>query len=240
MFVRSLFVQASWNFATMQSAGFFLVAWPALSRRLPAPAAVAAGLRHMKHFNTHPYFAGLVAAVVAREEELGTAPQTVDGLKHSLMCALGAVGDEFFWAHLRPLATLAALPAALAGLAWAPLVLLAIYNVPHLGVRWWGAAAGLAQGRGILGALERRLLTRALPALGIAIPAVAGFLVGAFPAHPAWGLFPSSPARSLAAAAAVFALLAALVSRGLPPQRLLAGGVVAAIAAGTLAVAAGP
>jgi PTS system mannose-specific IID component len=240
--LRGLLLQASWSFQRMQGPGLFLMTWPALRRRHAGDAAALAqaGQRRLRYFNTHPYFGGLIAATVLREEEEGRGPAQTEELARSLMSALGSVGDEFFWAHLRPLAALAALPAALAGLAWAPLVLLAIYNVPHLGVRWWGAAAGLAQGRGILQALERRLLTRAVPALGIAIAVAAGFLVGAFAGHPAWGLLPAAPARSIAAAGAVFALFVSLVARGLPPQGLLAGGVVAAIAGGALAMVAGP
>lgn len=241
IFLRSLLVQASWSFTGMQSAGFFLMTWPAVSRRgLPEPERRAAGLRHLRHFNTHPYFAGLVAAVVVREEEGGASADAVDGLKNSLMCALGSVGDEFFWATLRPLAAIAALPAALAGHWWAPLVLLAVYNVPHLGVRAWGVGAGLAQGRGIVGTLQGRPLARTLPALGFAIAFGVGLQLGAGAGDPAWGLLPGRGAVSVATAAAVFALLLFVQSRALGQGRLLAILSAAAAVAGAVRVAVAP
>jgi mannose/fructose/N-acetylgalactosamine-specific phosphotransferase system component IID len=225
----------------MQGPGFFLMTWPTVRLRHAGDRAAAAreGMRRLRYFNTHPYFGGLVAATVLHEEDEGRGASQTDELARTLMSALGSVGDEFFWAHLRPVAALAALAAALGGAVWAPLVLLALYNVPHFGVRWWGAAAGLARGQGILGALQRKLLSRTVPALGVVIALAAGFLVGALAADPAWALLPGSLARSAAAAAGLFALLVALLGRGVPPQNLYAGGVAAALVAGAVAIAVG-
>ena len=222
MFFRSLLVQSSWNFAGLQNLGFFFMTWPALvRRRLPAPELARTGLRHLRNFNTHPYFAGFVAAAVIRDEEGGADDKTVEALKRSLMSALGAVGDEFFWAALRPLAAVIALPAALAGLAWAPLLLLAVYNVPHLAIRVWGISAGLGGG-GIVDLLQRQPLTRALPALGAATAVLIGFLVGAAADDRAWGLLPGRGLVSSGAAVSVFAALLALQVWGLGQGRLLA------------------
>lgn len=241
IFLRGLLVQASWSFERMQGPGLFLMTWPVLRRRHAGDAAALAraAARNLRYFNTHPYFAGLVAATVLREEEAGT-PAQADDLARTLMSALGAVGDTFFWAHLRPLAGLVALPLALAGLWWAPLVLLAVFNVPHLGVRVWGVVAGMVRGRGILATLQRLPLTRAVPGLGVALAAATGLLAGFLAGRPDWALVPGSPAGSVAAAGALFALLVALFSRGLPLQRLLAGGVAAAAVAGVFTVVTGP
>lgn len=242
IFLRGLLVQASWSFQRMQGPGFFLMTWPTLRRRWEGDAAALArqGARHLRYFNSHPYFAGLIAATVLREEEAGRDALQTDELARTLMSALAAIGDEFFWAHLRPLAALAALPVALAGSACAPLVVLALYNVPHFGVRWWGAAAGLALGQeAIVAALQRRLLSRAVPALGLGIGVAAGFLVGLLSGHDLWGLVPARRGLSAAAGGGLFALLVALIGRGLSPQRLLAGGVAGAVVAGAFAVVAG-
>jgi PTS system mannose-specific IID component len=241
LFVRSLFVQSSWSFSGMQSPGFFFMTWPALARRRLSDAGrVAAGVRALGHFNTHPYFAGLVAAVVIREEERGAPAEAVDGLKQSLMCALGAVGDEFFWATLRPFAAVAALPAALAGRAWAPLILLAVYNVPHLAVRGWGIGAGLSRGRGVVELLQRRPLSRTLPALGFATVFVAGALLGGAACDRRWGLLPGDLPVSVAASAAVFALLLVILGRGQSQGRLLAGLAAAAAVAGAVRAVGAP
>jgi len=220
--LRSLLVQASWNFEGLQNLGFFFMTWPALARRhLTAPDLARAGLRHLRNFNTHPYLAGLVAATVIRSEESGGSDEAVEGLKRSLMCALGAVGDEFFWATLRPFAAVVALPAALAGAVWAPLLMLAVYNVPHFSVRMWSVGAGLGEGRAIVELLQRQPLSRALPALGAATAVLTGYLVGASAFDRSWGLLPGHGLVSVGVAVSVFLLLLGVQSRGLGQGRLL-------------------
>ncbi len=241
IFRRSLLVQSSWNFQGMQNLGFFFMVWPALVRRgLTAPELARAGLRHLQNFNTHPYFAGLVAAMVIRDEENGGTNEAVENLKHSLMCALGAVGDEFFWATLRPFAAVVALPLALAGSIWAPLLMLAVYNVPHVGIRAWGIKAGLRGGGGVVEMLQRRPLFRALPALGAAIAVLTGFLVGAAACDQSWGLLPGHGPASIGVAVSVFALLLASQSRGFGQGRLLGGLSALAVLAGIVRVVGAP
>ena len=240
IFFRSLFVQSSWNFAGLQNLGFFFMIWPELARRrLPAPQLSRAGLRHLGNFNTHPYFAGLVAATVIRNEQSGGTDEAGEGLKRSLMCALGAIGDEFFWATLRPFAALVALPAALAGAVWAPVLMLAVYNVPHVGVRVWGIRAGLDGERGVVDLLRRQPLSRSLPALGVATAVLTGFLVGASGLDRTWGVVPGQGLVSVGAAVALFLALLGLQIRGLGQGRLLAGlSMLAALAGAARAVSA--
>jgi PTS system mannose-specific IID component len=243
MFLRSLLVQASWNFQRMQSLGFFFTIFPALARlhRRGSPELAQASLRHLQLFNTHPYFAGLVAGTVAHEEGPGGGgPELAAAIKRSLMCALGGVGDEFFWAHLRPLAALLALPFALGGRAWAPLVLLAVYNLPHLGTRAWGIAAGLRRGRGVAAVLEARPFTRALPWAGTALALVSGAVVGGFAARGPLALLPARPGLSAAAGLLLFLGLVALLARGVRLERLFSGAAVLAVLAGALRLAVAP
>lgn len=238
IFLRSLLVQASWSFARMQSLGFFLMTAPALARfRLAPTERTREGLRRLRDFNTHPYLAGLVAATVIREEELGAAETSVDNLKNSLMCVLGAIGDEFFWGTLRPLAALAALPAALAGKSWAPVAMLAIYNVPHLWIRALGIGLGLSKGRDIVALLQSRPLARLLPALGAAIAGLAGLLVGLGAGAPAGELWPAGGWYSTVASIGLFTALLTLAIKGLSQERLLAGAAALAVLAALLRVA---
>jgi PTS system mannose-specific IID component len=241
IFLRSLLVQSSWNFAGMQNLGFYYMTWPALARRPLAPDERGrAAARHLKNFNTHPYFAGLVAATVLQSEERGAGDDAVESLKRSLMCALGAVGDEFFWASLRPFAALIALPAALAGAPWAPLLMLVVYNVPHLLVRGWGIAAGLRGGSAVVGLLQRRPLSRALPVLGAASAGLTGLVLGATAFDPSWGLLPGRGLISIGVALAAFLALVAAVRRGVGEGRLLAGLAALAALAGVARVVTAP
>lgn len=241
IFLRSLLVQSSWNFAGLQNLGFFFMTCAALPRRRPpAPELARAASRHLGNFNTHPYFAGLVAATVIRGEESGGTDEAVEGLKRSLMCALGAVGDEFFWATLRPFAAVVALPAAIAGALWAPLLMLAVYNVPHLGVRGWGIWAGLRGGGGVVEMLRRLPLIRVQPALGAATAVLIGFLVGAAAFDRTWGLLPGRGAVSVGAAVSVFLLLLVIQRWGLGQGRLLACLSALAALAGVVRVVSAP
>ena len=241
MLLRSLLVQASWNYRGMQNLGYFFVTWPALSRRgLGAAETGRLATRNLRLFNTHPYLAGLVAATVSREELVGATEEATDNLRRSLMCVLGSVGDEFFWATLRPLAALLGIAAALAGRAWAPLALLALYNVPHLAVRVWGVFAGLERGTGVVAALNKRLLSRAVPALTACGGILAGVVVGLAAAQPAWSLVPGRTLAAVAAAALVLAALVVAQVRGLTQTRLLALLAAAAFLAGALRVGLAP
>jgi len=241
IFLRSLLVQSSWNFAGLQNLGFFFMTCPALTRRHLAAADLArAGARHLGNFNTHPYFAGLVAATVIRNEESCGSDETIEGLKRSLMCALGAVGDEFFWASLRPFAAVAALPAALAGVGWAPLLMLAFYNVPHLSVRAWGIRAGLQGGNGVVEMLQRRPFSRLQPALGTVTTGLVGFLVGAAAFSRAWGVLPGHGLVSVGVAVFAFLLLLAIQIQGLGQGRLLACLSALAALAGVVRVMGAP
>jgi mannose/fructose/N-acetylgalactosamine-specific phosphotransferase system component IID len=241
IFLRSLLVQSSWNFAGLQNLGFFFMTWPALTRRrLPAQELARSGARHLGNFNTHPYFAGLVAATVIRNEESGGSDEAVEGLKRSLMCALGAVGDEFFWATLRPFTAVVALPAALAGAVWAPLLLLVFYNVPHFSVRVWGIRAGLQGGGGVVEMLQRLPLSRVQPAIGAATATLVGFLVGAAALDRTWGLLPGHGLVSVGVAVSVFLLLFAIQIRGLGQGRLLACLSALAALAGVVLVVGAP
>lgn len=239
IFIRSLLVQSSWSFSGMQCLGYFLMTVPGSSRRGSSTSeSASAALRRLRGFNTHPYLAGLVAATVVREEELGASDADVENLKNSLMCALGSVGDAFFWGALRPFAALAAIPAALVGVPWAPLIMLVLYNVPHLGVRAAGVVLGLSRGRGVAGLLQRRPLARTLPVLAAGSSLLAGFIVGRGAADPEWGLLPGRGMLSVAATAAAFALLLGLADRVLGPGRLLAAASALTVIAAVLLEAA--
>jgi PTS system mannose-specific IID component len=205
MLLRSLFVQSCWNFEKLQNLGFALIIYP---------AAGAAG-RHLDYFNTHPYFAGLVAAAVAAEEG-GPFDEGrfLDDLKRSLMSTLGSVGDGFFWAALRPLAALLAVLPALYGLLWAPLVLLIGYNVIHLSVRWWGIGAGLAYGCHVIRLLEKLPLLRLKSLLATLGALAAGVAAGVAAVHPSWRPLPSSPALSVFAGLFVFLVSMAVAQGG--------------------------
>ena len=138
------------------------------------------------------------------------------------MSTMASIGDGFFWATLKPLAILASLVPALFGAWWAPLMLLALYNVPHLSLRWWGIGAGLDRGCRVIEAVQRLPLSRLTPALCLLAAALAGLAAGVASVHPEWAPLPGRKLPSLACAAAAFAGAVVLSSRRASPRRLTA------------------
>jgi mannose/fructose/N-acetylgalactosamine-specific phosphotransferase system component IID len=133
----------------MQNVGFCFAMLPALKRSgLSGDAAKRFLKRHLAFFNTNPATASYVlgAAAAAEVAEPDGAGGSVEEMKKALLGPLGMAGDALLWGTVRPLAGIMGAGLALTGRPWAPLVLLAIYNVPHLALRARGIAAGAAHG----------------------------------------------------------------------------------------------
>lgn len=146
---RSLLHQASWNFERMQNLGFVYQLLPGL-RHLYGGAPPAAVLtRYIGYFNTHPFLAPWVAGTVLRLETRRQAGETVPvdaaAFRDMVMAPYAAMGDALFWGAIRPLAAVIGLFLAIQGVIWAPLVMLLLFNLPHLLFRCGGWLIGYAQ-----------------------------------------------------------------------------------------------
>ncbi len=141
---------ASLNFQRMQNLGFAFAVLPLLRGMGKDEKSISSFLvRHLGYFNTHPYLSGAVLGSVIRlEEGNGHHDQTSDisRLKKSLMGPYAAIGDSFFWGSLRPLAGITAAAMAYQGSAWAPFVLLLIFDPLHAWIRLKGFLEGYRQG----------------------------------------------------------------------------------------------
>lgn len=182
--LRALLLQGAWNFDRMQNLGWAFCVEPALRELYPDPARRASALRrHLEIFNTHPYLAGYVLGAALRAESEAAAgiggEETVTAIKARLSPALAAVGDSFYWATLRP-------AAAMLGVAWlwlaphpwhlcAPLVFLAVYNLPGLWMRVHSLEVGCAKGEGV----AVHVASLGLPASAEGLRRMALVLVGA-------------------------------------------------------------
>jgi PTS system mannose-specific IID component len=186
--LRSLLLQATWNFERMQHLGFCFALLPLIRRLHPAPGGAGRGealKRHVTFFNTHPVMAAAILGAVARleAEGQGAAAQTA---KLALMGSYGAIGDSFFWGALRPLAGIAGIAAGLFwGVAGLPggldggalvgaAVALALFNGPALALRAYGVFAGARLGIGVVRAIGRLRLPELAPRLRQAGAALLG------------------------------------------------------------------
>ena len=159
MLGRSFLLQSSWNFERLQNLGFLFMILPGLKAIYgqDVPGEVLA--RHKEYFNTHPYFAPLVAGATLRLEAASAAgeeiPVEVSDFKRMVMAPFAAIGDSLFWGGVRPLAAIVALFVAAQGSLWAPVVFLVLFNVPHLVCRSAGLFFGYYGGLRAIEAIQR-------------------------------------------------------------------------------------
>jgi PTS system mannose-specific IID component len=146
IYLRSFLLQASWNFEKLQNLGFFYMILPGLRCIYGDEIPGDVRQRHVSYFNTHPYFAPLVGGTVLRLEAKSFAGDALavgsETYKSMVMAPFAAMGDALFWGGVRPLAALIGLMVASQGSLWAPVVFLALFNVPHLLVRGSGLMLG--------------------------------------------------------------------------------------------------
>jgi PTS system mannose-specific IID component len=179
VFLRSLFLQASWNPKGMQNLGLAYALFPALERLYPEGSAREEAVRrHLVFFNTHPYVAAaIVGGVLNHETRIARGEETPDkvvAFKAALMGPLAALGDGFFWLSLKPAA--GAVSAALVPLVgvWSAVVFLVLYNGVHVLLRvrlYW---LGLTLGDRLVEAVARANL----PSRGARLRAVAAACAG--------------------------------------------------------------
>jgi PTS system mannose-specific IID component len=193
-FFRTFSLQASWNFERYLNYGFAFVMAAILKKIYPDPAERAQALtRHLEYFNTHPYMASFVlGAAIRMEREKQLLPRArqkqkgdeISALKMGMMGPLAALGDNLFWATIRPYCGLLAVILVLTrafpmeGQYWlVPLIYLAVFNVPHLGVRLAGFVLGYKHGDQMALTLRRFNFQKVIRGLKLASTLLLGVLI---------------------------------------------------------------
>lgn len=231
VFWRSLLIQASWSYDGMQSLGFSYALLPVLKKLYPDRAEFESRVRlHMEYFNTQPYLAAFILGGVVRLEEeraTGRASAAIDaaGLKAALMAPLGALGDSFFWGALKPLAAVIAVALVLAGIWWAPILFLVLYNFWHVGLRVSVLFRGYHSRGDAMELMERyrfTRLTRLFKAISLAV--LGGILATISGWRPEFGTNPPLPGPVVAVAALISTLVLVSVLRRVgSPIKLMLG-----------------
>lgn len=233
LLLRSLVIQGSWNYRTMQGAGLGFVLIPILRRLYGSDLESlreALG-RHVGFFNANPYLATVAATALARMEEEGVTAEQIERFKSALVSPLGSLGDRLVWARWRPLCALLALLALLAGAPWWVVILLflMLYNVATMALRVWGLRIGwrdgIDVGRTLMSSRLRRLPDRltiplavaggaALPPLVLALDSTSGVnpipVIGIAVVLAAGGYFRPVVVRQIVTAGLVVAAVAAI------------------------------
>jgi len=183
VFLRSLFLQATWNRRGMQNLGFAYAIEPALRALYPDPSQREEALRrHLGFFNCHPYMAAaILGGAIHHEERAAAGLEPTDApqsYKQTLQGPLAAVGDGFFWTALRPFfGALGAVGALALGLpaVWATVI---VYNAIHVSLRIALFRAGYRRGDALVPLLARLSLPVVADRLRTAGAGLAGVAAG--------------------------------------------------------------
>lgn len=193
--LRTLLVQASWNYERLLGVGVAYSSEPLL-RDLPGGKEgeryrEAMG-RATQYFNGHPYLIGLAIGALARMEHEGLPAEQMQRLRSALTGPLGGVGDKLVWAGIVPTGSALAIVltvyiSPVVGVA----AFLVVYNLVHFALRVWGLAAGWNGGMHVAQKLGKPLIKKGMKvagpmaalSLGLALPIVGEWLVRHVDAH---------------------------------------------------------
>jgi len=193
-FWRIFFLQTVWNFERYLSYGVTYVLMPVLKKIYPSPEERGQAMtRHMEYFNTHPYMASFVLGAILRmEQDKQAQPKSkqkqkedeISALKVGMMGPIAAMGDNLFWATVRPYCGLIAVTLVLShafqnkGQYWIiPLLFLAVYNIVHLGIRFMGFFQGYRQSDQVVLTLRKYGFQEAIRGLRLASILLLGVLI---------------------------------------------------------------
>jgi fructoselysine and glucoselysine-specific PTS system IID component len=185
LFLRSMALEANFNFETWQNTGFAFSIIPVLKKLYTTKQAMAAALkRHLQFFNTSPYGCTLILGITAAMEEQNSADtnfdeDSINSVKLGLMGPLAGVFDSLFWGTFKVIAAGVGTSLAIKGNILGPVLFILIFNVPHLLLRYNLTYIGYNAGTKFLQNLAKNnvmdRLTKGASILGLMV-------VGAMPA----------------------------------------------------------
>ncbi len=142
VFLRSLALEANFNFESWQNTGFAFSIIPVLKKLYPAGEQMAQALkRHLQFFNTTAHGSTLILGITAAMEEQNSQQENFDEesintVKTGLMGPLAGVFDSLFWGTLKVIAAGVGISLAINGNILGPVLFLLIFNIPHILLRY--------------------------------------------------------------------------------------------------------
>lgn len=134
---RSLFLQASFNYARMQSCGWLYGMLPGLKKIHTDKDDLAASMSHnLEFFNTHPFLVTFVMGIILSMEQNKSDIQTIRAVRAAAMGPLGGIGDALFWFTLVPITAGITSNMAIKGSIAAPFIFLLVFNVAQFAIRY--------------------------------------------------------------------------------------------------------
>lgn len=161
-FIRSFFIESSFNYESMQQWGFLFIFVPYLRKRKNDEKYLAEfENRHKSFINTHPYLVSFLAGAVLKIEEEHTDMKketgiSIDKFKGLLSQSLAVSGDRFFWKYLKPICAVLGILVIISNqldpisVIIGSLLFLLSFNIPALFIRVLGFYLGYKTSKELL------------------------------------------------------------------------------------------
>lgn len=172
MALRSMFLQASFNYERMQAAGWLYSILPGLKKIHKDKSDLAASMSHnLEFFNTHPFLVTFVMGIVLSLEQNKADIPTIRAVRVAAMGPLGGIGDALFWFTLVPITAGITSNMAINGSVAAPFIFLLIFNAAQFAIRFFLMNWSYKLGTDAIGILTENAkeFTRAASIMGIFI-----------------------------------------------------------------------
>lgn len=170
--LRSLFLQASFNYERMQANGWLYTMLPALRKIHSNPDDLRRSMRmHLEFFNTHPFLVTFINGLVLSMEEAKERISTIRGIKVSTMGPGGGIGDAVFWLTLLSICGGVGASFSLQGSWLGPIFFFVAFNLVHFFLRFSLANYGYKMGVSAIASLKEqtRKLGHAASIVGITV-----------------------------------------------------------------------
>ena len=133
--LRSILLQASFNYERMQAGGFAWSFIPALKKIFgDDKEKMSAALKdNLEFINTHPVFVGFLMGLMISMEEAGESRELIKGIKIALFGPLAGIGDALFWFTIYPIMIGICGSFAADGNVLGPILFVAFYVVVFIG-----------------------------------------------------------------------------------------------------------
>ena len=153
IFWRSCMLDSSWNYERQQNLGYSFAVAPAIEKLYDSDSDKQrrAYTRSLDFMAITPQLSTLLMGIdVAMEEENAENPDfddaSIAAVKTSLMGPLAGIGDSLIAGTLRVIGTGIAIGFAQQGSPLGALILLLVFNIPGLLIRWFGLQMGYKYG----------------------------------------------------------------------------------------------
>lgn len=127
--LRTLFLQASFNYERMQAGGFLAAQLPALKKiyKDDKEGLSASMQDNLQFINTHPNLVGFLMGLLISMEESRENRSVIEGLKVALFAPLAGIGDAIFWFTLLPIVAGICASMAIEGSIIGPIAFFGVY-----------------------------------------------------------------------------------------------------------------